>query len=136
MNYLALVLIMPASMLPLTACNAAQAAKADSTLKTALLTIHDTVDPFSEVSARACVAKQDMETDAVRQGQQTVEQAEKKIEAIRIRCGRLRDAFDQIRTVYNEAVELVEANQLERAQVRLQELRSIWERLKEEGLFP
>lgn len=87
------------------------------------------VDPASQLAADLCIAQQRERATLAEAGQEKVEDAEREIAAIRVRCNALRDVFEALRGAHDEARKLVEAGAIEQAEAKLEEMRARWRAL-------
>lgn len=117
----------------LSCAGTARSVKVETALHDALDVIGVTVDPVSEATKVACVARQDAENAVARAGGQTKEQAKIAIDRIRARCLQLKEAFSRIRTLHNEASDFVETDAIEQGRAKLNELVEAWTALQQEG---
>ncbi len=133
---LAIAIFLGLFLYNLVGCGPSTINGAESTLRSALDAIGDTVAPTSQLARKVCLDRMEAEKEQVKAGKQTTSQAEEKIRAIEERCDVLRDTFAQIRIAHSEATDMVEAEVWTQATAKLEEIKQKLAKLREMGVLP
>lgn len=103
---------------------AGPASTVDAKVRSALDTVALFVDPAYAFAVDSCIARERLVADNVEAGKTSPDAGVAELRDIRTKCHATRRAFDQIRSAHTEAVRLVEAGELERAEAVLGDIRN------------
>jgi hypothetical protein len=105
--------------------------QADVQAQSALDVMKHVVPAAGRLSRQGCVAKQDLELEAVRKGQQTTAQAEPKLLAIQKTCESLHEIFERIRAYHSQAVDAYNKGAIQDARQSLKDAQELFDTVSE-----
>lgn len=103
---------------------------ADARVRSALDAFAVVVDPAYSFAVDACATRQEHVAEEVEAGRLKPAEADVVLRPIRARCHATRQAFDAIRASHDQAAQLVEDGELQKAEAVLDDIRARWLELK------